>query len=236
MYGAMFAEYIRKILKGTYTSPEALTLNNMSSAIFEGIVKAGKNTDELSIKESLYNSLKKYDGISDRYVSKEYCVKGIASVGWFFNSLEKTREVTRLVGEVTKNYPSQIKDAEIISSIIYLSRNGYSKSEINKYLEKEFSFDKRNEDIVSKAFSIFFDLGDSKAFGEVLGNNQIESDLLVCLVAAMSEAFFPDFESVYDSRGWVSLFTRMNYRFLQKFDKIQEPLQAKLKNIRQQTN
>lgn len=59
MYGAMFAEYIRKILKGTYTSPEALTLNNMSSAIFEGIVKAGKNTDELSIKESLYNSLKK---------------------------------------------------------------------------------------------------------------------------------------------------------------------------------
>lgn len=150
--------------------------------------------------------------------------------------MEKTREVTRLVGEVTKNNPSQIKDAEIISSIIYLSRNGYSKSEINKYLEKEFSFDKRNEDIVSKAFSIFFYLDDRKAFWKILGNNQIESDLLVCLVATMAEAFFPDFESVYDSRGWVSLFTRMNFRFLEKFDKIQEPLQAKLKNIRQQTN
>ena len=126
----------------------------------------------------------------------------------------------------------QLERLEVNKSVKFYDDNLFDFKSILKIVSEITNV--QNETF-ERDFSIKI-LGDSKAFGEVLGNNQIESDLLVCLVAAMSEAFFPDFESVYDSRGWVSLFTRMNYRFLQKFDKIQEPLQAKLKNIRQQTN
>ena len=65
----------------------------------------------------------------------------VSSIGWFFESLEKTREVARWSAEVTHNHPEGIKGAEATASVIWMARNGYFKAQIKEYIEKEFRYD-----------------------------------------------------------------------------------------------
>ena len=58
----------------------------------------------------------------------------VSSVGWFFDSLERTREVARWSAELTHNHPEGIKGAESIASVIWMARNGKSKDEIKSYI------------------------------------------------------------------------------------------------------
>ena len=65
----------------------------------------------------------------------------VASVGWLFNTFERTREVARWSAEVTHNHPEGVKGAESVAAIIWMGRNGYSKEEIKEYVIKEFGYD-----------------------------------------------------------------------------------------------
>ena len=65
----------------------------------------------------------------------------VSSVGWLFDTLERTREVARWSAEVTHNHPEGIKGAESIASVIWMARNGKSKDEIKDYIMKEFGYD-----------------------------------------------------------------------------------------------
>ncbi len=65
----------------------------------------------------------------------------VSSVGWLYDSLQKTRKVARLTAEVTHNHPEGIKGAEATASVIYLARTGKSKEEIKAYVIREFGYD-----------------------------------------------------------------------------------------------
>ncbi|MEE0999411.1 MAG: ADP-ribosylglycohydrolase family protein, partial [Treponemataceae bacterium] len=65
----------------------------------------------------------------------------VSSVGWFFETLERTRQVARWSAEVTHNHPEGIKGADATACVIWLSRNGYSKEQIKEFVENEFIYD-----------------------------------------------------------------------------------------------
>ncbi len=64
-----------------------------------------------------------------------------AAVGWYFDSLERTRGVAALAAGVTHDHPEGIKGAESTVSAIFLARTGHSKAEIKEYVEREFGYD-----------------------------------------------------------------------------------------------
>ena len=64
----------------------------------------------------------------------------VSSVGWLYDSLERTREIAKLTAIISHNHIEGIKGAESVASAIYLARNGSSKKEIKEYIEKEFNY------------------------------------------------------------------------------------------------
>ena len=64
----------------------------------------------------------------------------VSFAGWAYPDLETTRKVARWTAEVTHNHPEGVKGAEATAAAIYLARNGYSKKDIKKYIEKEFKY------------------------------------------------------------------------------------------------
>lgn len=132
----------------------------MTIAVCDGILKAGLNADENTMKTGIITSMQlwghKYPnaGYGRKFYTwlamentKPYNSWGngsamrVSSVGWLFDTLERTREVARWSAEVTHNHPEGIKGAESIASVIWLARNGKSKEEIKDYVVKEFSYD-----------------------------------------------------------------------------------------------
>ena len=132
----------------------------MTVAICDGIIKAGLDADEFTMKTAMITAMQlwghKYPhaGYGGRFYfwlahedTKPYNSWGngsamrVSSVGWLFDTLEKTREVARWSAEVTHNHPEGIKGAESVASIIWMGRNGYSKEQIKEYVIKEFGYD-----------------------------------------------------------------------------------------------
>ena len=64
-----------------------------------------------------------------------------AAVGWYFDSLEKTRGMAALAAGVTHDHPEGIKGAESTAAAIFLARTGHGKAEIKEYVEREFGYD-----------------------------------------------------------------------------------------------
>ena len=65
----------------------------------------------------------------------------VSSVGWLYDTMERTRVVARRTAEVTHNHPEGIKGAESVAAAIFMARNGASKDEIQDYIEDEFGYD-----------------------------------------------------------------------------------------------
>lgn len=132
----------------------------MTIAICDGILKAGLDADEHTMKTAMITSMHiwghKYPhaGYGGRFYlwlaienTKPYNSWGngsamrVSSVGWLFDALERTREVARWSAEVTHNHPEGIKGAEATASVIWMARNGYFKTQIKEYIIKEFGYD-----------------------------------------------------------------------------------------------
>lgn len=132
----------------------------MTIAICHGILKAGLDADEGTMKFEMIKSMQDwghkypYAGYGGRFSqwlesenTKPYNSWGngsamrVSSVGWLFDTLERTREVARWSAEVTHNHPEGIKGAESTASVIWMARNGFSKSQIKEYIEKEFNYE-----------------------------------------------------------------------------------------------
>ena len=62
----------------------------------------------------------------------------VSPVGWFYDSIERTREVARWTAEITHDHPEGIKGAESEAAAIFLARHGASKDEIRDYIQREF--------------------------------------------------------------------------------------------------
>lgn len=132
----------------------------MSIAVANALLSAGCDADEHDIKEKLIYSMKywgrKYPhaGYGGNFRvwlfsddDKPYGSFGngsamrVSSVGWLYQSIERTRQVARWTAEVTHNHPEGVKGAEAVAAIIYLARSGFDKDYIRDYVIKEFGYD-----------------------------------------------------------------------------------------------
>ena len=132
----------------------------MTVGVADGLLKAGKDADEMTIKEYLIRSMQRfgrrysYAGYGARFVywvhtdnPKPYGSYGngsamrVSAVGWLYDTLERTREVARWSAEISHNHLEGIKGAECTAAVIFLSRTGYDKDYIKEYVVREFGYD-----------------------------------------------------------------------------------------------
>ena len=201
----------------------------MTIAICDGILKAGLDADETTMKTQMITSMQlwghKYPdaGYGGRFYTwlaeedtKPYGSWGngsamrVSSIGWLFDTLERTREVARWSAEVTHNHPEGVKGAESVAAVIWLGRNGYSKEEIRDYVIREFGYDLSRtcdeirpyyhhvescQETVPEAITAFLE-GDS--FEDVIRTAVSlggDCDTLTCIAGGMAEAYYglPEF-------------------------------------------
>ena len=132
----------------------------MTVAIAEALLEAGKNATLEKIKENVIYYMQKWGrkypnaGYGGRFIwwLRQYnptpynsygngSAMRVSSVGWLYDSIERTREVARITAEVSHNHLEGIKGAEAVASAIYFARIGKSKEEIKEYIIKEFDYD-----------------------------------------------------------------------------------------------
>lgn len=196
----------------------------MTIAVAEGLMKAGIDADTDKIKQEIIRSMKAwgrkyphagYGGRFGKWIrsddDKAYGSYGngsamrVSSVGWLYDSLERTREVARATAEVTHNHPEGIKGAEATASAIYLARTGKSKEEIKKYIIDEFEYDLSRttdeirpayhhvescQETVPEAITAFLE---GKDFEDVIRNAVSlggDCDTLTCIAGGIAEAYY----------------------------------------------
>ena len=132
----------------------------MTIAVAEGLMNAGFDADDETIKHEVIKAMKvwgrKYPGAGygNKFIwwlqledENPYGSFGngsamrVSSAGWLYGTIDRTREVARLTAEVTHNHPEGIKGAEATASAIFLARTGNSKEEIKRYIINEFHYD-----------------------------------------------------------------------------------------------
>lgn len=145
----LFSEHSR------FTDDTVLTI-----AIADALLKVGVEADEVTIKDAVIRSMqawgRKYIHVGYSRTFKRWIMQDdpqplnrntngsamrVSSVGWLFDTIERTRQVARFTAEVSHNAPEGIRGAESIASAIFLARNAASKDEIKSYVENEFGYD-----------------------------------------------------------------------------------------------
>lgn len=148
-FGSLFID------ESEYTDDSVMTI-----AVADGLMKAGPEADNDTIKKNVVKSMKEWGrnyleaGYGQRFIwwlmlenEEPYGSWGngsamrVSSAGWLYDSVERTREVAKLTAEVTHNHPEGIKGAEATAAAIYLARTGKSKDEIKEYIINEFGYD-----------------------------------------------------------------------------------------------
>ena len=64
----------------------------------------------------------------------------VIPVGWYAKSIDEAAELAKTTAEITHNHPEGICGAQATACIIWAIRNGYSKDEIQEWVEKEFRY------------------------------------------------------------------------------------------------
>ena len=196
----------------------------MTIAVAEALMDVGSDAGETEVKDALIKSMKKwgkkypYAGYGSRFISwvlsdehEPYGSYGngsgmrVSSVGWLYDTIERTREVARWTAEITHNHPEGIKGAESVASAIFMARNGASKEEIKAYIGNEFGYDlsRTLDDIrptyyhvedcmhtMPEAFECFFE---AESYEETIRNVMYiggDTDTLGAIAGAIAEAFW----------------------------------------------
>lgn len=128
----------------------------------------------------------------------------ISAVGWFGNSIDQVKELSKKVTEVSHNHPEGIKGAEAVAICILLSRQGNSKGEIKKYIQdnyynldfkiddirEKYEFDETCQGSVPQAIRAFLE---SKNFIDAI-NTAIsiggDSDTIAAITGSIAEAYY----------------------------------------------
>ena len=235
MYGAILGDIIGQPFefdRGNKTKEFPLFCKNprftddtvMTIAICDGILKAGLDADEHTMKTAMITSMQLwghkyphagYGGRFYRWLANEdtkpYKSWGngsamrVSSVGWLFETLERTREVARWSAEVTHNHPEGVKGAEATASVIWMARKGYFKTQIKEYITKEFAYDLSRtcdqirpdyhhvescQETVPEAITAFLE---GKSFEDVIRTAVSlggDCDTLTDIATGMAEAFY----------------------------------------------
>lgn len=203
----------------TFTDDSVMTI-----AVADAIMNAGLDADEKCIKDELVKCMKTwgrkycYAGYGEKFVwwlmlddPNPYGSFGngsamrVSSVGWFYDSVEKTREVARWTAEVTHNHPEGIKGAEAIASAIFLARTGHSKEDIKQYIIDEFDYDLSRtcdeirpgylhvetcQETVPEAITAFLEGEDFEDVIRTAVSLGGDCDTLTCIAGSIGEAFY----------------------------------------------
>ncbi len=235
MYGAIlgdiigepfeFVRYKGKDFPLFYGKPLRSTDDTcMTIAVCNALLDAGTDADEETIKQKVAVSMK-YFGRKyprERYGQKFVRWLGrdsadpynsfgngsamrVSSVGWLYDTIERTRQVARWTAEVTHNHPEGVKGAESVASVIFLARTGKSKDEIRKYIVSEFGYnlDRTLDEIrpdyfhkescqesVPESITAFLE---STSFEDAVRNAVSlggDTDTMACIAGSIAEAFY----------------------------------------------
>ncbi len=196
----------------------------MAVAIAKAVMNVGVDADEQTMKAEFVSCMQ---DIGRRYATGEYggrfagwllsndpkpygsfgngSAMRVSSIGWFYDDLERTREVARWSAEVTHNHPEGIKGAESVAAAIYLARTGHSKEEIKKYVVENFNYDlgrtcdeirptyhhlESCQETVPEAFAAFLEGVDFEDVIRTAVSLGGDCDTLTCIAGSMGEAFF----------------------------------------------
>lgn len=131
----------------------------MTIAVADALITVGKDADKKAIEEAVVKKMQEwgrrypnagYGGGFRHWLldenPKPYGSYGngsamrVSSVGWLYDSLERTREVAAYTAEVTHNHIEGIKGAEATASCIFMARKGTAKEVIKAYVEENFGY------------------------------------------------------------------------------------------------
>ncbi len=202
-----------------YTDDSVMTI-----AVADGLMKAGLDANVDNIKHEVINSMKTWGrrypgaGYGSKFIwwlqlndESPYGSWGngsamrVSSVGWLYDSIERTREVAKATAEVTHNHPEGIKGAEATASAIFLARTGKSKDEIKQYIIDEFGYDfsrtldeirpdyhhvESCQETVPEAVTSFLEGNDFEDIVRCAVSLGGDCDTLTCIAAGIAEAFY----------------------------------------------
>ena len=129
----------------------------------------------------------------------------VSSVGWLYDTIEKTRKYARLTAEVTHNHPEGIKGAEATASAIFLARNFTDMHEIKEYIIREFNYDLSRtcdeirpgyhhvescQETVPEAITAFLEGTDCEDVIRTAVSLGGDCDTLACIAGGIAEAWF----------------------------------------------
>lgn len=129
----------------------------------------------------------------------------VASVGWFFETLDETLAVAKESAEVTHNHPEGIKGAQAVAASIYLARTGKSKQDIKEYVINTFGYDLNRtcdeirptyefevscQKSVPEAIIAFLDSTDFESTIRLAVSLGGDSDTQACIAGSIAEAFY----------------------------------------------
>lgn len=129
----------------------------------------------------------------------------VSSVGWLYDSIERTREVARRTAEVTHNHPEGIKGAEAAASVIFMARKGFDKDAIKSYIVREFGYDLSRtcdqirpsyhhvescQETVPEAITAFLEGNDFEDVIRTAVSLGGDCDTLTCIAGGMAEAYY----------------------------------------------
>lgn len=197
----------------------------MTLAIARALNNIPSDSDEITIKN---NVIKSMQDIGQRYPDMGYgtgfsnwlkqanpkpynsfgngAAMRISSVGWLYDSLDRTLDVAKWVTEISHNHPEGIKGAQAVASVIYLARNGFTKEYIKQYIQDKFEYDLTStcdeirptyefdvtcQGTVPQAIIAFLE---AKNFEDAIRNAVSlggDCDTLTCITGSMAEAIYP---------------------------------------------
>lgn len=128
----------------------------------------------------------------------------VSSVGFVANSIEKVKELSRKVTEISHNHPEGIKGAEATSIAIYMARTGSNIEEIRDYIDKNYytmnftideirntyKFNETCQETVPQALQCFFE---STSFEDAIRNAISiggDSDTVAAICGGIAEAYY----------------------------------------------
>ena len=129
----------------------------------------------------------------------------VSAVGWLYDTLERTLEVSDAVTDVTHNHPEGIKGARATAATIFMARNGASKDEIRKYITETIGYDlsRACDEIrptyhhdetcmktVPEAITAFLEGEDFEDVIRTAVSLGGDCDTLTCIAGSMAEALY----------------------------------------------
>ena len=129
----------------------------------------------------------------------------VSPVGFAYDSIEEVMEKAEESASITHNHPEGIKGAQATAGVIFLARNGKSKSNIRDFVETRFeydlsrstdeirpmySFDVSCQGTVPEAITAFLESTDFLSAIRLAISLGGDSDTLACITGGIAHAFY----------------------------------------------